>query len=220
MFKKVLIANRGEIACRIIWACRELGIKTVAVYSEADRDALHVRFADETMCIGPPPSAQSYLNILQIIAVAEITNVDAIHPGYGFLSENPHFAQVCRECNITFIGPTPEVIRMMGDKSEAKRMMKAAGVPVTPGSEGLVEDDETAIKEAQRIGYPVLIKATAGGGGRGMRVAYNQDDLRSAYNAPRAEAEAAFKNSGVYLEKYIATPRHIEIQVLGDDHGN
>jgi len=220
MFKKVLIANRGEIACRVIWACRELGIKTVAVHSEADRDALHVRFADEAMCIGPPPSAQSYLNIPQIIAVAEITNVDAIHPGYGFLSENPHFAQVCRECNITFIGPSPEVIRMMGDKSEAKRMMKAAGVPVTPGSEGLVEDDETAIKEAQRIGYPVLIKATAGGGGRGMRVAYNQDDLLNAYNTARAEAEAAFKNSGVYLEKYIANPRHIEIQVLGDDHGN
>ncbi|HKE04520.1 MAG TPA: acetyl-CoA carboxylase biotin carboxylase subunit [Blastocatellia bacterium] len=220
MFKKVLIANRGEIACRVIWACRELGIKTVAVHSEADRDALHVRFADEAMCIGPPPSAQSYLNIPQIIAVAEITNVDAIHPGYGFLSENPHFAQVCRECNITFIGPSPEVIRMMGDKSEAKRMMKAAGVPVTPGSEGLVEDDETAIKEAERIGYPVLIKATAGGGGRGMRVAYNQDDLLNAYNTARAEAEAAFKNSGVYLEKYIANPRHIEIQVLGDNHGN
>src|SRR5262249_21065686 len=220
MFKKVLIANRGEIACRVIWACRELGIKTVAVHSEADRDALHVRFADEAMCIGPPPSAQSYLNIPQIIAVAEITNVDAIHPGYGFLCENPHFAQVCRECNITFIGPTPEVIRMMGDKSEAKRMMKAAGVPVTPGSEGLVEDDETAIKEAQRIGYPVLIKATAGGGGRGMRVAYDRDELLNAYNTARAEAEAAFKNSGGYLEKYIANPRHIEIQVLGDNYGN
>jgi acetyl-CoA carboxylase biotin carboxylase subunit len=220
MFKKVLIANRGEIACRVIWACRELGIKTVAVYSEADRDALHVRFADEVVCIGPPPSAQSYLNIPQIISAAEITNVDAIHPGYGFLSENPHFAEVCRECNITFIGPSPEVIRIMGDKSEAKRTMKAAGVPVTPGSEGLIEDEETAIKEAGRIGYPVLIKATAGGGGRGMRVAYNQDELLTAYNTARAEAEAAFKNSGVYLEKYIANPRHIEIQVLGDSHGN
>jgi len=220
MFKKVLIANRGEIACRVIWACRELGIKTVAVYSEADRDALHVRFADEVVCIGPPPSAQSYLNIPQIISAAEITNVDAIHPGYGFLSENPHFAEVCRECNITFIGPSPEVIRIMGDKSEAKRTMKAAGVPVTPGSEGLIEDEETAIKEAGRIGYPVLIKATAGGGGRGMRVAYNQDELLNAYNTARAEAEAAFKNSGVYLEKYIANPRHIEIQVLGDSHGN
>jgi acetyl-CoA carboxylase biotin carboxylase subunit len=220
MFKKVLIANRGEIACRVIWACRELDIKTVAVYSEADRDALHVRFADEVVCIGPPPSAQSYLNIPQIISAAEITNVDAIHPGYGFLSENPHFAEVCRECNITFIGPSPEVIRIMGDKSEAKRTMKAAGVPVTPGSEGLIDDEETAIKEAGRIGYPVLIKATAGGGGRGMRVAYNQDELLNAYNTARAEAEAAFKNSGVYLEKYIANPRHIEIQVLGDSHGN
>jgi len=220
MFKKVLIANRGEIACRVIWACRELGIKTVAVHSEADRDALHVKFADEAWCIGPPPSAQSYLNIPQIIATAEIFNVDAIHPGYGFLSENPHFAEVCRECNITFIGPSPEVIRIMGDKSEAKRTMKAAGVPVTPGSEGLIEDEETAIKEAGRIGYPVLIKATAGGGGRGMRVAYNQDELLNAYNTARAEAEAAFKNSGVYLEKYIANPRHIEIQVLGDNYGN
>jgi acetyl-CoA carboxylase, biotin carboxylase subunit len=220
MFKKILIANRGEIACRVIWACRELGIKTVAVHSEADRDALHVKFADEAWCIGPPPSAQSYLNIPQIIATAEIFNVDAIHPGYGFLSENPHFAEVCRECNITFIGPSPEVIRMMGDKSEAKRTMKAAGVPVTPGSEGLIEDEETAIKEAGRIGYPVLIKATAGGGGRGMRVAYNQDELLNAYNTARAEAEAAFKNSGVYLEKYIANPRHIEIQVLGDNYGN
>ena len=220
MFKKVLIANRGEIACRVIWACRELGIKTVAVHSVADRDALHVKFADEAWCIGPPPSAQSYLNIPQIIATAEIFNVDAIHPGYGFLSENPHFAEVCRECNITFIGPSPEVIRIMGDKSEAKRTMKAAGVPVTPGSEGLIEDEETAIKEAGRIGYPVLIKATAGGGGRGMRVAYNKDELLNAYNTARAEAEAAFKNSGVYLEKYIANPRHIEIQVLGDNHGN
>ena len=220
MFKKVLIANRGEIACRVIWACRELGIKTVAVHSEADRDALHVRFADEAWCIGPPPSAQSYLNIPQILSTAEIFNVDAIHPGYGFLSENPHFAQVCRDCNITFIGPKPEVIRMMGDKSEAKRTMKAAGLPVTPGSEGLIEDEEIAIKEAGRIGYPVLIKATAGGGGRGMRVAYNREELINAYNTARAEAEAAFKNSGVYLEKYIANPRHIEIQVLGDNHGN
>ncbi|HEY7184628.1 MAG TPA: acetyl-CoA carboxylase biotin carboxylase subunit [Blastocatellia bacterium] len=220
MFKKVLIANRGEIALRVIWACRELGIKTVAVHSEADRDALHVRWADEAVCIGPAPSAQSYLNIPQIISAAEITNVDAIHPGYGFLSENPHFAEVCRECNITFIGPPPEVIRIMGDKSEAKRTMKAAGVPVTPGSEGLIEDEEAAIEEARRIGYPVLIKATAGGGGRGMRAAYNQDELLNAYNTARAEAEAAFKNSGVYLEKYVANPRHIEIQVLGDNHGN
>ena len=219
MFKKVLIANRGEIACRVIWACRELGIKTVAVHSEADRDALHVKYADEAVCIGPPPSAQSYLNIPQIIAAAEITNVDAIHPGYGFLSENPHFAEVCRECNITFIGPSPEVIRMMGDKAEAKRTMKTAGVPVTPGSEGLIEDEETAIEEAARIGYPVLIKATAGGGGRGMRVAQNREELLNAYNTARTEAEVAFKNSGVYLEKYIANPRHIEVQVLGDNYG-
>jgi len=220
MFKKVLIANRGEIALRVIWACRELGIKTVAVHSVADRDALHVRYADEAWCIGPPPSAQSYLNIPQILATAEIFNVDAIHPGYGFLSENPHFAQVCRDCNITFIGPSPEMIRMMGDKSEAKRTMKAAGAPVTPGSEGLIEDEAVASKEAERIGYPVLIKATAGGGGRGMRVAYDREELISAYNTARAEAEIAFKNSGVYLEKYIANPRHIEIQILGDNHGN
>lgn len=220
MFKKILIANRGEIACRIIWACRELGIKTVAVHSEADRDSLHVRFADEAVCIGPPPSAQSYLNITQIIAAAEITNVDAIHPGYGFLSENAHFAEVCEECNIDFIGPTPAVIRMMGDKSEAKRTMKAAGVPVTPGSDGLIEDEETAISEAERIKYPVLIKATAGGGGRGMRIAHNRTELLNAYQTARAEAEVAFKNSGVYIEKYIENPRHIEIQVLGDNYGN
>ncbi|MFZ4794817.1 MAG: acetyl-CoA carboxylase biotin carboxylase subunit [Blastocatellia bacterium] len=220
MFKKILIANRGEIACRIIWACRELGIKTVAVHSEADRDSLHVRYADEAVCIGPASSLQSYLNIPQIIAAAEITNVDAIHPGYGFLSENAHFAEVCQECNITFIGPSPEVIRMMGDKSEAKRTMIAAGVPVTPGSEGLIEDEQAAIRDAQRIGYPVMIKATAGGGGRGMRIAYNDSELINAYQTARSEAEVAFRNSGVYLERYIANPRHIEIQVLGDSHGN
>ncbi|MGE0104971.1 MAG: acetyl-CoA carboxylase biotin carboxylase subunit [Blastocatellales bacterium] len=220
MFKKILIANRGEIACRIIWACRELGIKTVAVHSEADRDSLHVRFADEAVCIGPPPSTQSYLNIPQIIAAAEITNVDAIHPGYGFLSENPHFAEVCKECNITFIGPGPEVMRMMGDKSEAKRTMKSAGVPVTPGSDGLIDDEATALAAAEIIGYPVLIKATAGGGGRGMRIARNSDELINAYQTARSEAEAAFKNSGVYIEKYIDNPRHIEIQVLADNYGN
>jgi acetyl-CoA carboxylase biotin carboxylase subunit len=220
MFKKILIANRGEIACRIIWACRELGIKTVAVHSEADRDSLHVRYADEAVCIGPASSLQSYLNIPQIIAAAEITNVDAIHPGYGFLSENAHFAEVCQECNITFIGPSPEVIRMMGDKSEAKRTMIAAGVPVTPGSEGLIEDEQAAIRDAERIGYPVMIKATAGGGGRGMRIAYNDTELINAYQTARSEAEVAFRNSGVYLERYIANPRHIEIQVLGDSHGN
>ncbi len=220
MFKKILIANRGEIACRVIWACRELGIKTVAVHSEADRDALHVRFADEAVCIGPPPSSQSYLNIPQIISAAEITNVDAIHPGYGFLSENPYFAEVSKECNITFIGPSPEVMRMMGDKSEAKRTMKSVGVPVMPGSEGLIDDEETAIKEAEKIGFPALIKATAGGGGRGMRIARNREDLINAYQTARSEAEAAFKNSGVYLEKFIENPRHIEIQVLADNYGS
>jgi acetyl-CoA carboxylase biotin carboxylase subunit len=220
MFKKILIANRGEIACRIIWTCKELGIKTVAVHSEADKDALHVRYADEAICIGPPPSAQSYLHIPAIIAAAEITDVDAIHPGYGFLSENAHFAEVCADCNIKFIGPNPAVIRKMGDKSEAKRTMKEAGVPVTPGSEGLLDDEDIAVTEAARIGYPVLIKATAGGGGRGMRIARNEDELRNAYNTARAEAETAFKNSGVYLEKYIERPRHIEIQILADEHGN
>ncbi len=220
MFKKILIANRGEIACRIIWACKELDIKTVAIYSEADRDALHVRFADEAVCVGPPPSAQSYLNIPQIISAAEITNVDAIHPGYGFLAENPYFAEVCEACNITFIGPSPNAMRIMGDKAEARRAMMAAGVPVTPGSEGLVEDEKMALKEARRIGYPVLIKATAGGGGRGMRIARTPEELKTAYQTARAEAEAAFKNSGVYLERYIERPRHIEIQVLADNFGN
>jgi len=220
MFKKILIANRGEIACRIIWTCKELGIKTVAVHSEADKEALHVRYADEAICIGPPASANSYLHIPAIIAAAEITDVDAIHPGYGFLSENAHFAEVCADCNIKFIGPSPAVIRRMGDKAEAKRTMREAGVPVTPGSEGLLEDEDIAVVEAARIGYPVLIKATAGGGGRGMRIARNEGELRNAYNTARAEAETAFKNSGVYLEKYIERPRHIEIQVLADEHGN
>lgn len=220
MFKKILIANRGEIACRVIWACQELGIKTVAVHSTADKDALHVRFADEAVCIGPPPSSQSYLNIPQIISAAEVTNVDAIHPGYGFLSENKHFAEVSRECNITFIGPSPEVIGMMGDKSIAKDTMRRIGVPVIPGSDGLLEDEDTALRVAEKIGYPVLIKATAGGGGRGMRVAWNREELVTAYQTARAEAEVAFKNSGVYMEKYIAEPRHIEIQVLADNFGN
>lgn len=220
MFKKILIANRGEIACRIIWACKELDIRTVAVYSEADRDALHVRFADEAICIGPAPSAQSYLNIPQIISAAEITNVDAIHPGYGFLSENPYFAEICEACNIKFIGPTPQVMRLMGDKATAKSTMMAAGVPVTPGSIGTVDDEQQAFREADRIGYPVLIKATAGGGGRGMRIARSRSEMRGAYETARAEADAAFKNSGVYLEKYIENPRHIEIQVLADNYGN
>jgi acetyl-CoA carboxylase biotin carboxylase subunit len=219
MFKKILVANRGEIACRIIWACKELDIKTVAVHSEADRDALHVRFADEAICIGPPPSAQSYLNIPAIISAAELTDAEAIHPGYGFLSENPYFAEVCAACNIIFIGPSPQVMRTMGDKATARQAMKAAGVPVTPGSEGLLEDEEIALREAKRIGYPVLIKATAGGGGRGMRVARNREELINGYHPARAEAETAFKNSGVYLEKFIERPRHIEIQVLADQHG-
>jgi acetyl-CoA carboxylase biotin carboxylase subunit len=220
MFKKILIANRGEIACRIIWACKELDIRTVAVYSDVDRDALHVRYADEAICIGPAVSAQSYLNIPQIIAAAEITNVDAIHPGYGFLSENPYFAEICEACNITFIGPSPQVMRLMGDKATARRTMMAAGVPVTPGSEDIVEDEEAAVSEAERIGYPVMIKATAGGGGRGMRIVRSRTELSGAYETARAEAEAAFKNSGVYLEKYIENPRHIEIQVLADNYGN
>jgi acetyl-CoA carboxylase biotin carboxylase subunit len=220
MFKKILIANRGEIACRVIWACKELGIKTVAVHSTADRDALHVRFADEAVCIGPPPSPLSYLNIPAIISAAEITNADAIHPGYGFLSENPHFAEVCQECNIKFIGPAPQVMRTMGDKATARQTMQAAGVPIMPGSEGLLADEEAALGEAEKIGYPMLIKATAGGGGRGMRVARNRDELINGYHTARAEAEVAFKNSGVYLEKYLANPRHIEIQILADEHGN
>jgi acetyl-CoA carboxylase biotin carboxylase subunit len=219
MIKKILIANRGEIACRIIWACKELDIRTVAVHSEADRDALHVRYADEAVCIGPAASTQSYLNIPQIISAAEITNADAIHPGYGFLSENPYFAEVCEACNITFIGPSPQVMRIMGDKAAARRTMIEAGVPVTPGSDGLVEDEEAALREAARIGYPVLIKATAGGGGRGMRVARDGGELREAYLTARAEAEAAFKNSGVYLERFIERPRHIEIQILADNYG-
>jgi len=220
MFKKILIANRGEIACRIIWACKELDIRTVAVYSEADRDALHVRFADEAICIGPAPSAQSYLNIPQIISAAEITNVDAIHPGYGFLSENPYFAEICEACNIKFIGPTAQVIRLMGDKATAKTTMAAAGVPVIPGSNGTVDDEEQAFREADRIGYPVLIKATAGGGGRGMRIARSRSEMRGAYETARSEADAAFKNSSVYLERYIENPRHIEIQVMADNYGN
>src|SRR5438105_8592437 len=197
MFQKILVANRGEIALRVICACKELGISTVAVYSEADRNSLHVRFADEAVCIGPPRSSESYLNIPQIISAAEITNVDAIHPGYGFLAENPYFAEVCEACNITFIGPSPQVMRLMGDKAEARRTMIAANVPVTPGSEGVIEDEKTALKEAKRIGYPVLIKATAGGGGRGMRVARTREELPVAYQTARSEAEAAFKNSSV-----------------------
>lgn len=218
--RKILIANRGEIACRIIWTCKEMGIQTVAVHSEADRDALHVRFADEAVCIGPAPSAQSYLNIPAIISAAEITNVDAIHPGYGFLAESPTFANVCADCNIKFIGPRPDVIAMMGDKVEARRTMAAAGVPILPGSPEPIESPEEAIDLARQIGFPVIIKAAAGGGGRGMRIVRDESELKSNLETAQAEALAAFKNGAVYIERYIERPRHIEIQVLADEYGN
>ena len=220
MFKKILIANRGEIATRIIWACKELGIRTVAVYSEADRDSLHVRFADEAVCIGPPPSTKSYLNIPAVISAAEIYNVDAIHPGYGFLAENPYFAEVCEACNITFIGPSPEAIKLMGDKATARATMKAAGMPITPGFDGIIERDEDALMIAEKIGYPVIIKASAGGGGRGMRIVRARDELLPALVAAQQEAQTAFNNPAVYIEKYLEITRHIEIQVLGDQLGN
>ncbi|HUF25106.1 MAG TPA: acetyl-CoA carboxylase biotin carboxylase subunit [Vicinamibacterales bacterium] len=220
MFKKILIANRGEIALRVICAARELGIKTVAVYSQADENSLHVRFADEDVCIGPARSADSYLNVPAIISAAEITGADAIHPGYGFLSESAYLAEVCEACHIRFIGPDPNVIRLMGDKARARRAMKKAGVPVLPGSDGPVESEEKAIKVATELGYPVIIKAVAGGGGRGMRVVRSQDELAKALKTAQREAEAAFGVGDVYLEKYVEHPRHIEIQVLGDHHGN
>lgn len=220
MFKKILIANRGEIALRIIRTCRELGIKTVVIYSEADRDSLHVKFADEAVCIGPPPSKDSYLNIPRIIAAAEITNADAIHPGYGFLAENASFAEICATSGITFIGPKPEMIAAMGDKALAKETMRKACVPVIPGSEGVVKDVKEAREVAEEIGYPVIIKAAAGGGGRGMRVVRELDELETAYQTARAEAESAFGNPDVYVEKYIEKPRHVEIQILGDLYGN
>src|SRR6202049_4739623 len=219
MFQKILVANRGEIALRVICACKELGISTVAVYSEADRNSLHVRFADEAVCIGPPRSSESYLNIPQVISAAEITNVDAIHPGYGFLSENANFAKVCEASEITFIGPTPEVIEMMGEKDRARREMKALGVPTVPGSEGVVEGEEQLAKEAKRIGFPLIIKASAGGGGRGMRVVHKQEELLNAYETARSEAQQAFGTPDVYAEKFLEHPRHIEFQVLGDQHG-
>jgi acetyl-CoA carboxylase biotin carboxylase subunit len=220
MFKKILIANRGEIALRIISACRELGIRTVAVYSEADRDALHVRFADEDVCIGPYPSAQSYLNISAIVSAAEITEADAIHPGYGFLSENAYFAEILHDCHIAFIGPSPEAVRKMGDKSLARRTVAAAGVPTVPGSPGPVETLDQALAFAKKAGYPVILKASAGGGGRGMRIARDERDLSGAFETARAEAETAFGNAEVYLEKYLEEPRHVEFQVFGDNHGN
>jgi len=220
LFKKILIANRGEIALRVIRACKELGISTVAVYSEADANSLHVRFADEAVCIGPPASSKSYLNIPHIISAAEITNAEAIHPGYGFLAENAHFADICNSCGITFIGPTPEVITLMGDKARAKETMHSAGVPVIPGSDGVVHSVKAAADIAAHIGYPVIIKAVAGGGGRGMRVVRTPQDLANAYNTAMTESQAAFNNPALYLEKYFENPRHIEVQLLGDNHGN
>jgi len=217
--RKVLVANRGEIACRIIATCKEMGIKTVAVHSTADRDSLHVLFADEHICIGPPPSAQSYLNIPAIISAAEIYNVDAIHPGYGFLAESAYFAEICEACNIKFIGPRANVIQMMGDKVEARRTMQEAGVPILPGSPNPLETEEEALKLAREIGFPVIVKAAAGGGGRGMRIVRSEAELGSALETASTEAAAAFKNGDVYLERYIERPRHIEIQVLADEYG-
>jgi len=219
VFKKILIANRGEIALRIIRTCREMGIRTVAVYSTADKDSLHVRFADEAVCIGKPQSSDSYLNIQHIMAAAEITNADAIHPGYGFLAENANFAEICAQYNIKFIGPTPEMIRSMGDKITAKETMIKAGVPVIPGSEGLLESVDEAKRLAKEMGYPVIIKATAGGGGKGMRVVWADSEVEHAYNTAKMEAGASFKNDGLYMEKFVEEPRHIEIQVAGDQFG-
>jgi acetyl-CoA carboxylase biotin carboxylase subunit len=219
MFKKILIANRGEIALRVIRTCKEMGIKTVAVYSTADRDSLHVRFADEAVCIGPPSSKESYLNMASIISACEITNADAIHPGYGFLSENSKFSRICAEHGIKFIGPTPEMIDSMGDKANAKATMIKAGVPCVPGSEGLLEDLAQAKKNAKEIGYPVIIKATAGGGGKGMRIIWKEAELEESWDKARQEAGAAFGNDGMYMEKYIEEPRHIEIQIAGDQFG-
>ncbi len=218
-FKKILIANRGEIACRIIWTCKEMGIKTVAVHSDVDRDSLHVRFADEAACIGPAPSAQSYLNIPAIISTAEIFNVDAIHPGYGFLAESPYFAEICEACNIKFIGPPANVIRLMGDKIEARRAMHEAGLPIVPGSSGEVTSEEEGRKIAREIGYPVIVKASAGGGGRGMRIVRSEKELGKALETASTEAAAAFNDGSVYIERYIEQPRHIEIQVLADEYG-
>src|SRR6202041_2864036 len=220
MFQKILVANRGEIALRVICACKELGISTVAVYSEADRNSLHVRFADEAICIGPARSSESYLNIPQVISAAEITNVDAIHPGYGFLSENANFAEVCEASHINFIGPSPDLLRMMGEKDQARREMSAAGVAVVPGSKGIVPDEATALSEAARIKYPVIVKASAGGGGRGMRVVRSEEELPTALSTARNEAQQAFGIPDMYIEKFIERPRHIEFQVLGAKHGH
>jgi acetyl-CoA carboxylase, biotin carboxylase subunit len=220
VFNKILIANRGEIALRVIRACKELGVQTVAVYSEADRESLHVRFADDDVCIGPPPARESYLNIPRLIAAAEIAGADAIHPGYGFLAENAEFAETCAASNIAFIGPTAEQIRVMGDKASARRAMQEVGVPIVPGSPGPVEDVDEALRFAEQIGFPVIIKASAGGGGKGMRVAADPEDFARAFQLARSEALSAFGNGDVYVEKYLARPRHIEFQIMGDSHGN
>ncbi len=220
MFKKILVANRGEIALRIICACKELGIKAVAIYSEADRNSLHVRFADEAICIGPPRPSDSYLNSPAVISAAEIANVDAIHPGYGLLSENANFAEVCETCGIKFIGPTPDVIRMMGEKEKARQAMKKAGVPILPGSDGVIASEEEAAEWARTVGFPVIVKASAGGGGRGMRVIRSLEELPNSFRAAQSEAAAAFGNGDLYMEKFIERPRHIEFQVLADSHGN
>ena len=220
MFKKILIANRGEIALRVICACKELGIKTVAVYSEADRNSLHVRFADEAICIGPPRSSESYLNIPAVISAAEICNVDAIHPGYGLLSENANFAEVCETSHVKFIGPSPEVIRLMGEKEKARMAMKKAGVPILPGSEGVIQNADEAMEWAKMTGYPVIVKASAGGGGRGMRVIREEAELPNMFNAAQTEAANAFGNGDLYMEKFIEQPRHIEFQIMGDAYGN
>jgi len=220
MFQKILIANRGEISLRIIRTCKEMGIKTVAVYSTADRESLHVRFADEAVCIGPPASKDSYLNISKIMAAVEITNADAVHPGYGFLAENAEFAEVCDSYGIKFIGPTAEMIRKMGDKITAKETMIAADVPVVPGSEGLITDVKHGLNLAKKIGYPIILKATAGGGGKGMRIVWKAEEFEPAWDSARQEAAASFANSGIYIEKFIEEPRHIEFQIIGDQHGN
>ena len=220
MFKRILIANRGEIALRVIRACRELGVETVAIFSEADRGAPYLELADEAICVGPAKAADSYLRIDRVISAAEIGNVQAIHPGYGFLSENSHFAEVCRSCDIGFIGPTPEAMERVGDKNSARALAREAGVPTVPGSQGIIGSEQEAVKVAREIGFPVLLKATAGGGGKGMRVAANDLALASAWQQASAEAQAAFGNPGIYIEKYIERPRHVEIQILGDQHGN
>ena len=219
MFKKVLIANRGEIALRIIRTCKEMGLKTVAVYSKADADSLHVRFADEAVCIGPAASSESYLKISNIIAAAEITNSDAIHPGYGFLSENENFSKICKENGIKFIGASPKMIKGMGDKAAAKQTMKKAGVPTIPGSKGIIPNFKNCQELAKKIGYPVMLKATAGGGGKGMRLVWKEDDLEDAWKSAKQEAKASFANDGMYMEKFIEDPRHIEIQIIGDKTG-